>query len=85
LRTVRHLRGHQLAGGREGEYELSEREVTTVLADFASELLVAEQALILQLLERVNGRADALEVRTRADGLASLVSELRQDGNRMAA
>ena len=56
-----------------------------MLADFASELLVAEQALILQLLERVNGRADALEVRTRADGLASLVSELRQDGNRMAA
>jgi hypothetical protein len=36
------------------------------------------------LVERVDVREDALEVRIRADGLASLVGELRQDERRAA-
>jgi len=46
----------------------------------------AEQARIVQLLvERVDVREDALEVRIRAEGLASLVGKLRQQGERKAA
>ena len=46
---------------------------------------LAEQARIVQLLaEWVDVREDALEVRLRAEGLASLVGELRQ-GERKAA
>jgi site-specific DNA recombinase len=73
---------------REGDDEITEREVTILLTDFATvwnELLPAEQARIVQLLvERVDVQEDALEVRVRAEGLASLVRELRQ-GERMAA
>ena len=47
---------------------------------------LAEQARIVQLLvDRVDVREDALEVRIRAEGLASLIGELRQQGERMAA
>ena len=74
---------------REAEDEITEREVTLLLADFAavwSELFPAEQARIVQLLvERVDVQEDALELRIRAEGLASLVGELRQQGERMAA
>ena len=70
------------AAKREGEDEITEREVTVLLADFATvwnELFPAEQARIVQLLvERVDVQEDALEVRIRAEGLASLVGELRQ-------
>jgi site-specific DNA recombinase len=63
--------------------------VTCLLTDFAtvwSELFPAEQARIVQLLvERVDVREDALEVRIRAAGLASLVAELRQEDERKAA
>jgi hypothetical protein len=73
---------------REGD-EITERDVTVLLADFAtvwSELFPAEQARIVQLLvERVDVREDALEVRIRAEGLASLIGELRQQGVRKAA
>jgi site-specific DNA recombinase len=59
------------------------------LIDFAAvwnELFPAEQARIVQLLvERVDVQEKALEVRIRAEGLASLVGELRQQGERMAA
>ena len=62
---------------------LTEREVTILLADLAivwNELFPAEQARIIQLLvERIDVREDALELRIRSDGLASLVAELRQD------
>jgi len=72
-----------------GDNEIAEREVTVLLADFATvwnELFPAEQARIVQLLvERVDVQEDALEVRIRAEGLASLVGELRQHGERMAA
>jgi hypothetical protein len=73
---------------REGDDGITEREVTVLLADFATvwnELFPAEQARIVQLLvERVDVQQDALEVRIRAEGLASLVGELRQ-GERKAA
>jgi hypothetical protein len=73
---------------RKGD-EITEREVTVLLAEFATiwaELFPAEQARIVQLLvERVDVREDALLVRIRAEGLASLVGELRQQGGRMAA
>jgi site-specific DNA recombinase len=50
-----------------------------------SELFPAEQAHIVQLLvERVDVREDAIEVRIRAQGLASLVGELRQDERKAA-
>jgi site-specific DNA recombinase len=59
-----------------------------LLAEFATvwnELFPAEQARIVQLLvERVDVQEDTLEVRIRADGVASLVCELRQ-GERRAA
>ena len=46
----------------------------------------AEQARIVQLfVERVAVQEDALEVRIRAEGLASLVAELRQELERRAA
>jgi site-specific DNA recombinase len=60
-----------------------------LLADFAtvwSELFPAEQARIVQLLvERVDVQENALEVRIRAEGLASLIGELRQHDERRAA
>ena len=37
------------------------------------------------LVERVDVQEDALDVRMRAEGLASLIGELRQQGERMAA
>jgi hypothetical protein len=74
---------------REDKDEVTEREVTVLLADFATvwnELFPAEQARIVQLLvERVDVQEDALEVRIRAEGLASLIGELRQQCERMAA
>jgi hypothetical protein len=74
---------------REGKDEITEREVTILLTDFGtvwSELFPAEQARVVQLLvEQVDVQEDALEVRFRAEGLASLVGELRQQGERKAA
>jgi site-specific DNA recombinase len=74
---------------REGQDEITEREVTVLLADFAtvwSELFPVEQARIAQLLvERVDVQEDAIEVRIRAEGLASLISELRENDERRAA
>ena len=76
------------AAKREDEDDITEREVTCLLADFAtvwSELFPAEQARVVQLLvERVDVEEDALEVRIRAEGLASLVGELRQAERRAA-
>jgi Adenylate and Guanylate cyclase catalytic domain len=60
---------------REGQDDIPEREVTILLADFATvwnELFPAEQARVVQLLvERLDVQRDALEVRIRAEGLAS--------------
>jgi hypothetical protein len=50
-----------------------------------NELFPAEQARIIQLLvERVDVREEALELRIRVEGLASLVGELRQRGEQTA-
>jgi site-specific DNA recombinase len=77
------------AAKRDGEDKITEREVTILLADFAtvwSELFPPEQARIVQLLvERVDVQENAFEVRFRAEGLASLVGELRQQDERRAA
>jgi site-specific DNA recombinase len=77
------------AAKRGGVDDLTEREVTLLLADFATvwtELFPAEQARIVQLLvERVDVRDDALEVRVRAAGLVGLVAELRPQSERKAA
>jgi hypothetical protein len=77
------------AAAKREDDAITEREVTVMLADFAtvwSELFPAEQARIVQLLvERVDVQEDALEVRIRAEGLASLVTELRQHNERRAA
>jgi site-specific DNA recombinase len=77
------------AAKRDAEDDVTERDVTLLLADLAtvwSELFPAEQARIVQLLvERVDVQENALEVLIRAEGLASLVGELRQQGERMAA
>ena len=74
---------------RESQDEIAEREVTVLLAEFATvwnELFPAEQARIVHLLvERVDVQGHALEVRIRAEGLASLVAELRQTDERKAA
>ena len=74
--------------GDKGDDEITEREVTILLAEFATvwnELFPAEQARIIPLLvERVDVEEDALEVRIRVQGLASLVGELRQQGERPA-
>jgi site-specific DNA recombinase len=76
------------AAKREGDDEITEREVTVLLADFAAvwnELFPAKQARIVQLLvERVDVQENALEVRIRAEGLASLVAELRQHERKAA-
>jgi site-specific DNA recombinase len=76
-----------LEAGRRGRDHRARRPV--LLADFAtvwSELFPAEQARIVQLLvERVDVQEDALDVRIRAEGLASLVAELRQHDERRAA
>jgi site-specific DNA recombinase len=77
------------AAKRESEDEIAEREVTVLLADFATvwnELFPAEQARIIQLLvERVDVQEDALKVQIRAEGLISRVGELRQQSDRKAA
>ena len=73
--------------GDKGDDEITKHEVTVLLADFATvwnELFPAEQARVQLLVERVGVHEDALEVRIRVQGLASLVGELRQQGERPA-
>ena len=60
-------------------------ELTDELSTVWSEVLPAKQARIVQLpVERVDVQEDALEVRIRAEGLTSLVGELRQDERQAA-
>ena len=76
------------AAAKRATDEITEREVSVLLADFTlvwSELFPAEQARIVQLLvERIDVEEDAIEVRIRAEGLASLVGELRQPERKAA-
>ena len=66
----------------------TEREVTVLLADFATvwnELFPAEQARIVQLLvERIEIAEDGLDIRFRTDGLAGLVREFGVDARAAA-
>jgi hypothetical protein len=53
---------------------------------FGDHPFTTEQTRLVRLLvERVDVREKALEVRIRAEGLASLVGELRGHGERKAA
>ena len=65
---------------RETLHGLTEAEVRTALVEFEplwDELFPAEQARIIQLLvERVDVRADGVEVKLRIDGITSLVTDL---------
>jgi hypothetical protein len=58
------------AAKRQGQDDITEREVRVLLADFAmvwNELFPAEQAQIVQLLvDRVDVQEDTIEVRIRA-------------------
>jgi site-specific DNA recombinase len=71
------------------EDEMSEREVTVLLADFATlstRLFPAEQPRIVQLLvDQVYVQEKALEARIRAEGLVSLVGGPQQQRERRAA
>jgi site-specific DNA recombinase len=74
---------------REGDDQITERDVTILLADFAAVwngLFPAEQARIVHLLvEEIDVQEEALEMRIRAEGPVSLVAELRQCDERRAA
>ena len=63
------------------ELEMPEREVVKTITDFAplwDELFPAEQARIVRLLvERIDLAPDGMQVRLRAEGLQTLVEELR--------
>ena len=64
-----------------GDNDIPERDVVKTVIDFAplwDELFPAEQARIVRLLvERVDLSPDGMQVRLRAEGLQTLVEELR--------
>ena len=68
-------------GEERGVEAMPEREVVETVTEFAplwDELFPAEQARIVRLLvERVDLSPDGLQVRLRAEGLQTLVAELR--------
>jgi hypothetical protein len=70
-----------------GLTEAEVRDALEGLDPLWDELFPAEQALIVQLLvERVEVRADGIDIRLRTAGLGSLVADLRSpDANRRAA
>jgi DNA invertase Pin-like site-specific DNA recombinase len=67
---------------RNEDSDISETEVREALIEFDAlwdELFPAEQARIVQLLvERVDVDVDGISIRLRAEGIGSVVSELRQ-------
>lgn len=75
------------AAGRQ-ENELPEREVVKTITDFAplwDKLFPAEQARIVRLMvERIDLAPDGMQVRLRAEGLQTLVEELRSREARAA-
>jgi hypothetical protein len=70
------------------ELQMPERDVVQTVTDFAplwDELFPAEQARIVRLLvERVDLSPDGMQVRLRAEGLQTLVEELRSREARAA-
>jgi hypothetical protein len=71
------------------EAALPEREVVQTVTDFAplwDELFPAEQARLVRLLvERIDLAPDGMQVRLRAEGLHSLIEELRARVNEAKA
>jgi hypothetical protein len=66
---------------RRNDLQMPERDVVKTITDFAplwDELFPAEQARIVRLLvERIDLSPDGMQVRLRAEGLQTLVEELR--------
>jgi hypothetical protein len=64
-----------------GDVNIPERDVVKTVTDFAplwDELFPAEQARLVRLLvERIDLSPDGMQVRLRAEGLQTLVEELR--------
>jgi len=81
LRTPEIIARTWAAAKRDGDEAIPERDVVkavTELAPLWDELFPTEQARILRLLvERIDLAPDAIQVRLRADGLQTLVEELR--------
>jgi site-specific DNA recombinase len=74
---------------RKTNKDLAESDVRDALLEFEplwNELFPAEQARIVELLvERIDLRPDAIDLRLRVEGLTSLCSELRSGGARQEA
>ena len=81
LRTPEIIARTWAAAKREGDEAIPERDVVKTITDLAplwDELFPAEQARIVRLLvERIDLSPDGMQVRLRADGLQTLVEELR--------
>jgi DNA invertase Pin-like site-specific DNA recombinase len=81
LRTPEIIARTWAAAKREGDEAIPERDVVKMITDFAplwDELFPAEQARIVRLLvERIDLSVDGMQVRLRAEGLQTLVAELR--------
>ncbi|WP_457152808.1 recombinase family protein [Mesorhizobium sp. P5_C1] len=73
------------AAARDNSEEISEAEVRDALVQFDSlweELFPAEQARIIQLLvERIDVDVDGISIRLRTEGIASVITELRERPN----
>ena len=89
LRTPEIIAQTWAATKREGERTIPEREVVKAITDLAplwDQLFPAEQARIVRLLvERVEVASDHIDVRLRAEGLQTLVEQLRAPGAKAAA
>ena len=84
LRTPEIIARTWAAAKSEGDEAIPERDVVKTITDFAplwDELFPAEQARIVRLLvERIDLAPDGMQVRLRAEGLQTLVEELRSRG-----
>ena len=81
LRTPEIIARTWAAAKKEGDGAIPERDVVKAITELAplwDELFPAEQARIVRLLvERIDLAPDGMQVRLRADGLQTLVEELR--------
>lgn len=81
LRTPEIIARTWAAAKRDGDEAIPERDVIKAITDLAplwDELFPAEQTRIVRLLvERVDLAPEGMQVRLRADGLQTLVEELR--------
>jgi site-specific DNA recombinase len=81
LRTPEIIARTWAAAKHDGDVAIPERHIVKAITDLAplwDELFPAEQARILRLLvERIDLAPDGMQVRLRAEGLRTLVEELR--------